>query len=477
MRTRKLLLSLVVVLVLSAGAFAQNGIGNSEQTQGQGQEQSNQQAQEANSASNSNAQQNQGQGQEQGQNQGQEANSASNSASDQTQNQGQEMNQAQNNEGVGNSRVQSDISGQVSSDIDSDISNRTSNEVGNEVDNKNSLTYAPTSISKYSERTGVITAGHPNPPWAYPFNPEFWNDINQDPVTLQRWWVPGNTRPALKRIRNKGFLGLRGDGFRYEVILDDYSPRPKNKSAKIFSITENMNMRVLFENYEDIGVIVVMGDVRRHFDQIARKAIDIGFKYDINAVYLGGAINPVNKGNTMSGPGLGGASAGANYSLSVIGGALSTKSKVIGEGFVYLRCYRKIPEWKKASFLKYTAPANIAAAFVTNGDGNGNGLKPKPTTPTPPILESISEGDVPVGPALSNSGNVSSILGGLIGTSDEGEESEEESVAVEAVIEVMPVEEKIVKAKSIVTKPIKEKAIAAKPMVNASSVLAQIIGM
>lgn len=422
MEKKSILLLLVVVFVLGGSAFAQTGIGNSNSNQGQ----------------------DQAQGQEQGQSQGQESNSNAESSSvsgaNQDQAQGQDQAQTQNNEGIGTSRVDADVSGSVTNTVGNEVSNTVGNDVENtvenEVSNETNFNYSQSSYSKYTERTGVVTAGHPNPPWAYPFNPKFWNDINADPAAYQRWWVPSETVNALKKIRNKGFLGLGGKGFKWEETLDDYNKRPRNKPRNIFMMTDarSVDMNILLRNYQDIGVIVVTGDVRRHFDQVARKAVDLCFPFDIDAVYLTGALNPVNLGTTTSGPGLGGATAGQNYSLSLIGGALSSESKVKGEAYVSLRCLRRIPVNQRGNFAKYRVPADIAVAFVADDGGNDNGnVAPRKSgTPIPPVLERLSGDEAMLpGPALSDSG--------VIEERDDAGITEEEDRPVASAVALIPV--------------------------------------
>ena len=265
---------------------------------------------------------------------------------------------------------QGQVQGQAQGQIQGQVANADNFNVADNT-NIDVFEYEPTYNSEYVERTGVINPGYPSIPWQVPFQYYFWNGIEgMDGLIFQRWWDPNDV--GLKKIRSKGSLGIKGEGFTWEISLDDETRRSEDREPKLFTITQKVNMPKLLKNYKYLGAINVNSSTKKTFDQAVRKAVQVALCYDIDVVLLTGDLNPVNKGSSFS-PAAALGSAGVHNSFSLIGGAISGKSEVVGKPGIQFYAFRKVDVNEDA-----VPPKEIAGVLISNG-------KEKKPQVTPPV--------------------------------------------------------------------------------------------
>ena len=278
---------------------------------------------------------------------------------------GGELEQEQNQ---GQQQAQGQIQGQVATADNANV-------------NVDVFEYEPTYNSEYVERTGVINPGYPAIPWQVPFQYYFWNGIEgMDGLIFQRWWDVNDVGLSLKKIRDKGIFGLEGDGFKWEIGLDDYNKRAKDKEPKLFTITQKVNMPKLLKNYKYLGAINVNSNTKRTFDQAVRKTVQVALCYDIDVVILTGDLNPVNKGSSFS-PAAGFGNAGVNNSFSLISGAISGQSEVLGKPGICFWAFRKVEVNEDV-----VPPKEILGVLIPNGKEKKPQVTPS-VIPNPAAVE------------------------------------------------------------------------------------------
>ena len=214
-----------------------------------------------------------------------------------------------------------------------------------------SLVLNSTSIADYPEpKVGAVFPGNAPLVWPFPTQPWFWNSWpNNISVVYQREWTLDEVEKPLKKISRgpievigslfgKGPSCMRGGKMKWEVSLNDYSPRPKDKTT-FTTIVQMPNMEIIQRSYQWIGAINLTSEGRT-IDQAIRGTIRLAFDLDLDLGALTMGMNPVNSSMGIS-PGVGFNNAGTSNNFSLINSVSGGEAKVEGEPGVIMYVFRK----------------------------------------------------------------------------------------------------------------------------------------
>ena len=119
--------------------------------------------------------------------------------------------------------------------------------------------------------------------------------------------------------------------------------RPAGKTLLIF-IDSNVDTKLLKEaGYAYVGKVSLEGKVDRNWDHVYDAAVAEALPWDVDILLISGGMKGVTVGSNLSFPGAGGAYSQANYSISMFGAVSSGITEGKGKALVSAAGYRYCP--------------------------------------------------------------------------------------------------------------------------------------
>jgi len=232
-----------------------------------------------------------------------------------------------------------------------------------------------TSVSNYQTRTPPLSVFPPYLPY---WNHGGWGTVkayfpngpNSDELIYERAFDPKNAedmrdlRGVIEALSYEGPLeGIGGVLNGVGVIFggpDNYhhgrgfeissslirTRRPNGKPLLVF-IDTNVDTNLLREaGYAYVGKVSLEGKVDRNWDQVYNAAIAETLPWDVDILLISGGMKGVTVGSNLSFPGAAGAYSQANYSISLFGSVSSGITEGKGKAVVSAEAYRF---WPKAA--------------------------------------------------------------------------------------------------------------------------------
>lgn len=119
--------------------------------------------------------------------------------------------------------------------------------------------------------------------------------------------------------------------------------RPAGKSLLVF-IDSNVDTKLLKEaGYAYVGKVSMEGQVDRNWDHVYDAAVAEALPWDVDILLISGGMKGVTVGSNLSFPGAGGAYSQTNYSISMFGGVSNGITEGKGKAVVSAAGYRYCP--------------------------------------------------------------------------------------------------------------------------------------
>ena len=246
----------------------------------------------------------------------------------------------------------SDSSSKSSSDSKSII---TSTEISNYKTRTPPITTFPPYLPYWNHGGwGTIKAYFPNGPnsddqvYERVFNPRNSNDTRELRSVLESlpYESPLNVLGGILNGVGTVFGGPdnyhHGRGF--EIASSLVRKRRPNGKALLVFIDSNVDTKLLKEaGYVYVGKVSLEGKVDRNWDHVYDAAVAEALPWDVDILLVSGGMKGVTVGSNLSFPGAGGAYSQANYSISMFGGVSNGITEGKGKALVSAAGYRYCP--------------------------------------------------------------------------------------------------------------------------------------
>ena len=230
-----------------------------------------------------------------------------------------------------------------------------------------------TSVSNYETRTPPLSVFPPYLPyWSHggwgTVKAYFPNGPNSDDQIYERAFDPENgndmrdLRGVIEALSYDGPLDVLGGVLNGVGVVfggpDNYhhgrgfeissslvrTRRPDRKPLLVF-IDTNVDTNLLMKaGYAYVGKVSLEGKVNRNWDQVYNAAVAETLPWDVDILLIAGGMKGVTVGSNLSFPGAAGAYSQANYSISLFGSVSSGITEGKGKALVSAEAYRFWPQ-------------------------------------------------------------------------------------------------------------------------------------